>query len=98
MSITQEQKRFFQRIKSMSHEQFWEAMNVLHNRAYAAAERQYGEAMDIELQPKQKARVLDRVVHIREHWDSMRTVTTSNTVAEVFTPRGGNKDDGTKGA
>lgn len=93
MNITPEQKRFFQRVKSMSHAQFWETMNVLHSRAYAAAERQYGEAMDIELQPKQKSRVLDRVVHIRENWDGMRTVTTSDTVAEIFTPRGGNEDD-----
>lgn len=62
-------------------------MNVLHTRAYAAAERHYGEAMDIVLQPKQKAAVLAKTTEIRELWDNMRTLDTDQTQAEIFTPR-----------
>lgn len=46
--MTPDQKRrIFQRLKSLSNEKFWSAMNVLHTRAYAAAERHYQEAMEI---------------------------------------------------
>lgn len=82
-----ELRRFFQKVKSMSLKGFQEAMNVLHTRAYAAAERHYQEAMDIELQPKQKARVVARAIHIRETWDNMSTVTTDKTLGEMFRPK-----------
>lgn len=80
-------RRFFQKCKSMSIKSFQQAMNVLHTRAYRAAERQYGEAMDIVLTPKQKAAVIAKAAEIRELWDGMPTVTTDKTVAEIFTPR-----------
>lgn len=76
--------RFFQKCKSMSRKSFQQAMNVLHTRAYAAAERQYGEAMDIVLTPKQKAAVLAKALEIRELWDGMATVTTDKTMGEMF--------------
>lgn len=80
-------RRFFQQCKSMTLKSFQQTMNVLHSRAYAAAERQYGEAMDIVLTPKQKAAVIAKAAEIREVWDGMATVTTDKTIAEVFTPR-----------
>ncbi|MEK5419409.1 hypothetical protein [Paenibacillus sp. FSL L8-0708] len=47
-----EQRRHFQRIKSLSTNKFWKYMNVLHTRAYTKAENHYQEAMDIVLTPK----------------------------------------------
>lgn len=84
-------RRFFQQVKSMSLKSFQQAMNILHTRAYAAAERQYGEAMDIVLTPKQKAAVVAKAKQIRIEWDGMATVTTDKTMGEMF--RGGEADD-----
>lgn len=86
MSTTYEEdfRKFFQKIKSMSVKSFQEAMNVMHTRAYAAAERQYGEAMDIVLTKKQKAAVIAKAAEIRELWDGMATVTTDKTTAEAL--------------
>lgn len=84
MTYEEEFRRFFQRIKSMSVKSFQESMNVLHTRAYAAAERQYGEAMDIVLTPKQKAAVIAKAAEIREEWDIMGTITTDKTITESF--------------
>lgn len=77
-------KKFFQHIKSLSLPKFLVEMNVMHTRAYAAAQRQYREAMFICLTPKQRDAVEAKVVEIRELWDGMKTVTTENTKAEVF--------------
>jgi len=85
-SYDEKMRRFFQQVKSMSVGSFQEAMNVLHTRAYAAAERHYSEAMDIVLQPKKKAAVIAKATEIRELWDGMATVETSKTVEEVFAP------------
>jgi hypothetical protein len=82
-----EKRRTFQKLKQMTHEKFWSAMNVLHTRAYAAAERHYGEAMDIVLTPKQKAAVVAKAIEIRELWDGMATLTTDETEAEIFDGR-----------
>lgn len=82
-----ELRRFFQQCKAMSLKGFQQAMNVLHSRAYAAAERQYQEAMDIVLTPKQKASVVSKALEIRELWDGMATVTTDKTLGEMFKPK-----------
>ncbi|GIP14378.1 hypothetical protein J40TS1_00200 [Paenibacillus montaniterrae] len=82
-----ELRRFFQRVKSMSLKSFQEAMNVLHTRAYAAAERHYQEAMFICLTPKQREAVEVKVIEIRELWDGMATVTTDKTLGEMFKPK-----------
>lgn len=79
-----QKRRIFQKLKQMTHEKFWSSMNVLHTRAYAAAERHYQEAMDILLTPKQKAAVITKATEIRELWDGMATVTTDETEAELF--------------
>ncbi|MDF2652912.1 MAG: hypothetical protein K0Q73_8717 [Paenibacillus sp.] len=73
----------------MTNEKFWSAMNVLHTRAYAAAERHYSEAMDIILTPKQKAAVVGKAAEIRELWDGMATLTTDETEAEIFDAKKG---------
>jgi len=83
-----EKRRIFQKLKSLSCEKFWSQMNILHTRAYAAAERHYGEAMDIVLTPKQKAAVAAKAEEIRELWDGMTTVDTDATEAELFKPYG----------
>jgi len=77
-------KRFFQQIKAMSFKNFVKEMNVMHTRAYAAAQRHYREAMFICLTPKQREAVEAKVVEIRELWDGMATVTTEKTKAEVL--------------
>jgi hypothetical protein len=83
--MNREQRRRQQKqFKQLSTKEFWEAQNVLHTKAYAACQRHYHEAMDIVLQPKQKATVIAKAKEIRELWDGMRTVDTSSTVAEVF--------------
>ncbi|MGO4345522.1 hypothetical protein AB4Z45_08525 [Paenibacillus sp. MCAF9] len=88
MNYEEQFRRFFQKVKTMSIKSFQDAMNVLHTRAYAAAERQYGEAMDIILTPKQKAAVIAKAAEIREQWDGMSTVTTDKTTAETFMTHG----------
>lgn len=83
--MNREQKRKQQKaMKKLSTKEFWDAQNVLHTRAYAAAQRHYHEAMDIVLQPKQKAAVIAKAAEIRELWDGMRTLSTDETVAEIF--------------
>lgn len=77
-------RRAFQRLKSLSNEKFWLQMNILHSRAYAAAQRHYREAMFIELTPKQAAAVEAKAEEIRKQWDGMATVTTEKTDRELF--------------
>lgn len=77
-------KRFFQQVKALSFKNFVKEMNVMHTRAYATAERQYGEAMDIVLTPKQKAAVIAKAKQIREEWDGMQTITIDQTKTEEF--------------
>lgn len=74
-----QRRRAFQKIKSFNNAKFWDWMNVMHTRAYAKAEQHYQEAMDIVLQPKQKAAVIAKATEIREEWDGMATVTLSET-------------------
>lgn len=83
-----EKRESFKKLKAMKPAEFWSAMNVLHTRAYALAEKHYDEAMSIALQPKQKAAVIKKAVEIRELWDGLRTLDTDQTEAEVFQPRG----------
>ena len=80
----EEKRRIFEKLKKLNANQFWRQMNVLHTRAYAAAQRHSGEAMDIVLQPKQKAAVIAKASEIRELWDGMRSVNTDLTEAEFF--------------
>jgi len=81
-----DKRRYFQRLKSMSFDRFWRAMNEMHTRAYAKAEQHYREAMGIVLQPKQAAAVIRKAQEIREQWDGMATVTVDDTEDAVFEP------------
>lgn len=75
----EERRRAFQKVKGMSNEKFWNWMNYIHSRAYAKAEQHFEEAMGIELQPKQAARVKAKAIQIRETWDGMATITMDET-------------------
>lgn len=77
-----QQRRLFQRLKGMSNERFWKQMNVFLTKSYAAAERHYGEAMDIVLTPKQKAAVIAKATEIRVDWDKLDTIDIENTAGE----------------
>lgn len=59
-------------------------MNIMHTRAYAAAQRHYRDAMFICLQPKQREAVEAKVIEIREDWEGMATVTPDKTKNESF--------------
>lgn len=83
--MNRNQKReAFQKFKKLNADQFWKHMNVLHSRAYGLAQKHYEEAMDIVLQPKQKKAVVAKAHEIRELWDGVREVTTSDTEVEFF--------------
>lgn len=78
--MSREDKRaFYQRVRKLGYREFWAAMNELHTRAYQLAERHYQEAMDIVLQPRQKAAVVAKAQEIRELWDGIREVTVDAT-------------------
>jgi predicted metal-dependent HD superfamily phosphohydrolase len=97
IGMNREQKRRkHKQLKNLSTKEFWQAQNALHTKAYAAAQRHYHEAMDVVLQPKQKAAVIAQAKKIRELWDGMLTVTTDETVAEIFN-EGDEADDRTTG-
>lgn len=57
-------------------------MNMMHTKAYNLAEKHYHEAMDIVLQPKQKAAVIAKARSIRELWDGIVEVTVDTTLKE----------------
>jgi len=78
--MSREEKRaFYQRMKKLGYREFWAVMNEFHTRAYRLAEKHYGEAMDIVLQPKQKAAVVAKAQEIRELWDGIEEVTVDVT-------------------
>lgn len=96
--MNREQKRKkHKQLKNLSTKEFWEAQNVLHTKAYAAAQRHYHEAMDVVLTKKQKDAVIEQATKIRELWDGMLTVTTDETVAEIFKEEGTEDDEHRKG-
>lgn len=66
-------RRYFQRIKGLTNEQFIRQQNIILTRAYEAAERHYQEAMFIELPPRYRTKVLERVEIIRKDWDNIST-------------------------
>jgi hypothetical protein len=92
----EQKRRKHKQLKNLPTKEFWQAQNVLHTKAYAAAQRHYHEAMDVVLTPKQKVAVIAQAKKIRELWDGMLTVTTDETVAEIFN-EGAETDDRTTG-
>ena len=65
------QRRLFQKIKSMTQAQFTATMFNLFKEYYGLAENHFVEAMEIELQPKQRARVIAKAKEIKELWDGV---------------------------
>ena len=79
-----QKRRLFQKAKSMTSKTFWNWMNDLHTRAYALAEKHYQEAMEIELQPKQRKAVILKAEQIREQWDGLKTVSVDDSANTEF--------------
>ena len=78
--MSREDKRaFYQAVKKAGFREFWAMMNEFHTRAYRLAEKHYGEAMDIILYPKLKAKVVAKAEEIRELWDGIHEVTVDVT-------------------
>jgi hypothetical protein len=72
-------KKIFQKVKGMTYSKFWEWVNHGHTGAYRFAQKHYREAMEIELQPKQRKAVEDKVIQIREQWDNIDEVDIEDT-------------------
>jgi hypothetical protein len=64
-------KRLFQKVKSMTQHQFDLMMVNLFDNHYDLAQGHYREAMEIELEPKQRARVEAKAKEIKEVWDGI---------------------------
>ena len=78
--MSREDKRaFYRQVRRLNYHDFWRVMDELHTRAYQLAEKHYQEAMDIVLQPRQKAAVVAKAEEIRELWDGVFEVTTDVT-------------------
>ena len=75
----QDKRVFYQRVKKAGYREFWKLMDEFHARAYRLAEQHYQEAMDIVLQPRQKAAVVAKAREIRELWDGIHEVTVDAT-------------------
>lgn len=71
MTEIQYRRRLFQRIKSMTNQQFDLLMNNLFDEYYECAAEHYREAMGIELEPKQRERVEVKAREIKELWDGI---------------------------
>ena len=74
-----DKRAFYQRVRKAGWREFWRIMDEFHARAYCLAEQHYQEAMDIVLQPRQKAAVIGKARQIREQWDGIYEVTTDAT-------------------
>lgn len=92
-----EKRKNMKKMKKLNAKEFWSMQNVLHSKAYGLAQKHYEEAMDVVLQPKQKAAVVAKAHEIRELWDGIREVTTTETEADFFRSIGedGASDDRT---
>lgn len=74
--MSREDKRaFYRQVRRLNYHDFWRVMDELHTRAYQLAAKHYQEAMDIVLQPRQKAAVVAKAEEIRELWDGVYEIT-----------------------
>ena len=64
-------KRIFQKLKSVSNDEFWREMDILHTIAYELAVQHYTEAGQITLTPKQQKALHDKAEYIRSVWDNI---------------------------
>jgi len=78
--MSREDKRaFYQQVRKLGYREFWHLMDEFHARAYRLAEQHYQEAMDIVLQPRQKAAVVAKAREIRELWDGVFEISVDAT-------------------
>ena len=78
--MSREDKRaFYRQVRRLNYHDFWRVMDELHTRAYNLAVKHYQEAMDIVLQPKQKAAVVAKAEEIRELWDGVFEISVDAT-------------------
>jgi len=79
-----QKRKAFQKIKSMTNEQFWNFQNWLHSQAYAKAVEHYTDAAEIVLPPRLQKALHDKATQIREQWDGMATITLDDTTGTEF--------------
>lgn len=69
-----DKRRFFQQMKSMTLEQFWKYMTIIHSNAYSLGAKHMIEAM--EMHPKIYKPTVEQVIikanQIREEWDEVK--------------------------
>lgn len=79
-----QKRKAFQKIKSMTNDQFWQWMNWLHSQAYAKAVEHYTDAAEIVLPPRLQKQLHAKATEIRELWDGMATITLDDTTGQEF--------------
>lgn len=61
----------FQKVKGMTQAQWEGHMAALFDMHYGIARRHFLTAMEVELQPKQRARVAAKALEVKELWDGL---------------------------
>jgi Zn-dependent oligopeptidase len=69
--MTVSKRRYYQLLKSLTHERFWQEMDTMHSRAYELAVKHYTEAGEITLTPKQREKLHAKAKEICEKWDGI---------------------------
>ena len=91
-----QRRKTFQRVKSLTHEQFWQWMNEIHSQAYFLGQKHVREAMSC--QPRISTSMIEQVMakadEIRESWDGIPMLDVKETITEMVT-KGGKADDRT---
>lgn len=84
-----EKRKFRQRMQSCTDQQFWDAMNVVHNQAYLKGMDQILETM--WLHPKISKAMVEWVKNKagekREEWDGLHYVEVEESVIKLVTGR-----------
>lgn len=77
-------KRYWQRMKQLSFDHFWQAQNELHSRAYEYAVNHVFEAMGMHprISKPMIEQVKQKYVEVREHWDACYEVYTAESALE----------------
>lgn len=76
-----QKRRTFQKVKTMSLNNFWSWMNQLHTRAYALGIEHMTDAMSCHprISKPMRNQVLLKAEEIREVWDGLKMVTVDGT-------------------
>lgn len=74
MSKQLDKRKIFQRMKSMTLDQFWQWMNVIHSDSYQLGMKHVKEAMEMHprIYKPMIDEVLDKAKEIREEWDQIQ--------------------------